>query len=149
MKLKHQRLLFIILALALLAAAAALAMKNFREEIVFYYTPSELRARPVAAAFRLGGLVKPGSLTHGESGEVRFLVTDGAAEIPVHYQGALPSLFREGQGVVAEGAMRDDAFTATRILAKHDENYMPPEVARLLKEQGHWNPAPPDAADAP
>lgn len=139
MKPKHQRMLFILIGLAMLGAAAALTLNNFKDNIVFYYTPSELHAKaPKAGNLRLGGLVKTGSITHGENGEVSFTVTDGEDDVSVMYQGALPSLFREGQGVVAEGKLDGEVLVADRILAKHDEKYMPPEVARLLKEQGHW-----------
>lgn len=139
MKPKHQRMAFILVGLLMLGGAAALTLSNFKDNIVFYFTPTELLAKsPVTESIRLGGLVKPGSVTHGERGSVSFLVTDGKEDIAVHFTGALPSLFREGQGVVAEGRMKDGALQADRILAKHDEKYMPPEVARMLKEQGHW-----------
>ncbi len=141
MKPKHQRLLFIVFGLGMLSGAAMLTLNNFRDNIVFYYTPSELKHKQPGqdAGFRLGGLVKPGSIAKGTDERIEFTVTDGKEETIVTYQGALPSLFREGQGVVAEGTLgADGTVTAKRILAKHDENYMPPEVARMLKEQGHW-----------
>lgn len=139
MKPKHQRMAFILVGLAMLGGAAALMLSNFKENIVFYFTPTELLARsPVTGSIRLGGLVKPGSVEHTQGGSVSFLVTDGKEEVAVRFTGALPSLFREGQGVVAEGSMENEALKADRILAKHDEKYMPPEVARMLKEQGHW-----------
>lgn len=141
MKPKHQRLLFILIGLLMLGGAAALALNNFEDNIVFYYAPSDLRDKPPARGefIRLGGFVEQGSVEHPAKGEVAFFVTDFEEAIKVHYKGALPALFREGQGVVAEGKMTDDEnFSATRILAKHDENYMPPEVKRILKEGGHW-----------
>lgn len=141
MKPKHQRLLFILIGLLMLGGATALALNNFEENIVFYYAPSDLRDKPPAEGefIRLGGFVEQGSVEHPAKGEVAFFVTDFEEAIKVHYKGALPALFREGQGVVAEGKMTDaENFTATRILAKHDENYMPPEVKRILKESGHW-----------
>lgn len=154
MKPKHQRLLFILIGLAMLGGAAALTLNNFEENIVFYYAPSDLRDKPPAEGqfIRLGGFVEKGSLytsgrprpervednqTQGQT--ITFKVTDFEEAVTVHYTGALPALFREGQGVVAEGTMTDDEnFTATRILAKHDEKYMPPEVERILKKNGHW-----------
>jgi len=148
MKPKHQRLIFILLGLAMLGGAVTLMLNNFKDNILFYYTPSELLIRhPGTNNLRLGGLVKAGSLEHAPDGEIRFLVTDGREEVAVHYKGALPALFREGQGVVAEGHMEEGSMKADRILAKHDEKYMPPEVARMLKEQGHWQEQP--VTDAP
>lgn len=139
MKPKHQRLAFALAGLAMLGGAVALMLDNFRDNILFYYTPTELQKNPPGAtALRLGGLVKPGSIERGAGAALAFTVTDGAHETTVHFSGALPSLFREGQGVVAEGRLTGGVMQADRILAKHDENYMPPEVARMLKQQGHW-----------
>lgn len=131
----------------ILAAAAALVLSAMRDSLVFFYSPSELAARAAAPGERLrvGGLVAEGSLVRGpEALTVRFTVTDTAHALPVVYTGLLPDLFREGQGVVALGALGlDGRFHATEILAKHDETYMPPEVAAALAEAGEWHgPAP-------
>ena len=137
---RKRRLVLIGAALAVLSLAAALALSALRESIVFFVTPSELTAKPAEAGkrFRVGGLVKEGSLVR-EGLSARFEVTDGGASFPVIYRGILPDLFREQQGVVAEGAF--DAmgtFRADTVLAKHDERYMPKEVADALKKQGVW-----------
>lgn len=138
---KQRRLVLIGSGLGVLAIAIALMLNAFRGSIVFFNSPSDIEAKHVAAGtrIRLGGLVKNGSLFHGNDLKVRFTVTDGSREVPVTYQGVLPDLFREGQGVVAEGAL-DGAgqFNADTILAKHDETYMPKEVADALKKSGHW-----------
>jgi cytochrome c-type biogenesis protein CcmE len=138
---KQRRLVLIGSGLGVLAIAIALMLNAFRDSIVFFNSPSDIEAKHVAAGtrIRLGGLVKNGSLFHGNDLKVRFTVTDGSSEVPVAYQGVLPDLFREGQGVVAEGAL-DGAgqFNADTILAKHDETYMPKEVADALKKSGHW-----------
>jgi cytochrome c-type biogenesis protein CcmE len=127
-----------------LGGAAALVLNALDEALVFFYSPSDLQTKTVAPgrAFRLGGLVEVGSLVREEDGlSVRFRVTDLANTVPVAYRGILPDLFREGQGVVAEGTLGPDGvFTAREVLAKHDENYMPPEVADALKKSGHWQP---------
>jgi cytochrome c-type biogenesis protein CcmE len=138
---KQRRLSLIGGGLAVLAIAVALMLNAFRDSIVFFNSPSDVEAKHIAAGtrIRLGGLVKTGSLFHGNDLRVRFTVTDGNSDIPVVYQGVLPDLFREGQGVVAEGAL-DGAglFNADTVLAKHDETYMPKEVADALKKSGHW-----------
>jgi cytochrome c-type biogenesis protein CcmE len=138
---KQRRLVLIGSGLGVLAVAMALMLNAFRDSIVFFNSPSDIEAKHIAAGtrIRLGGLVKNGSLFHGNDLKVRFTVTDGSREVPVAYQGVLPDLFREGQGVVAEGAL-DGAgqFNADTILAKHDETYMPKEVADALKKSGHW-----------
>ncbi len=138
---KQRRLVLIGSGLGVLAIAIALMLSAFRDSIVFFNSPSDIEAKHIAAGtrIRLGGLVKNGSLFHGNDLKVRFTVTDGSREVPVTYQGVLPDLFREGQGVVAEGAL-DGAgqFNADTILAKHDETYMPKEVADALKKSGHW-----------
>ena len=138
---KQRRLVLIGSGLGVLAIAIALMLNAFRDSIVFFNSPSDIEAKHIAAGtrIRLGGLVKNGSLFHGNDLKVRFTVTDGSREVPVTYQGVLPDLFREGQGVVAEGAL-DGAgqFNADTILAKHDETYMPKEVADALKKSGHW-----------
>ena len=138
---KQRRLVLIGSGLGVLAIAIALMLNAFRDSIVFFNSPSDIEVKHIAAGtrIRLGGLVKNGSLFHGKDLKVRFTVTDGSREVPVTYQGVLPDLFREGQGVVAEGAL-DGAgqFNADTILAKHDETYMPKEVADALKKSGHW-----------
>jgi cytochrome c-type biogenesis protein CcmE len=137
---KHQRLLFLLFSLILLGLAAFFILTAFRQNLVYFYTPSDVLAQhpEPGRTIRLGGMVKRGSLEqHGN--DVRFLVTDNAHDLPVHYTGLLPNLFREGQGVIAEGALQPDGtLGAQTILAKHDENYMPPEVAKKLKSMGHW-----------
>ena len=138
---KQRRLVLIGGGLGVLAVAAALVLSALRESIVFFNSPSDVAEKHVApgARIRLGGLVSPGSLVRGENLRIRFEVTDGKSKLPVSYQGVLPDLFREGQGVVAEGAL-DPAgvFNADTILAKHDETYMPKEVADALRKSGHW-----------
>jgi cytochrome c-type biogenesis protein CcmE len=129
------------LVVAGVAIAAVLALRAFNENLLYFYTPSQVAAGevPPGKKFRLGGLVTKGSL-HRESGqlEVRFEVTDLKQRMNVAYSGVLPDLFREGQGVIAYGVMNPDgSFRADEVLAKHDENYMPPEVAEALREQGH------------
>jgi len=138
---RHRRLLLIGSALSVLALAVALMLNAFRDSIVFFNSPSDVAERHVAPGtrMRLGGLVKAGSVVRGDNLKIRFELTDGSREIPVVYQGVLPDLFREGQGVVAEGALdRAGGFDADMILAKHDETYMPKEVAEALKKSGHW-----------
>ena len=138
---KQRRLVLIGSALTVLAIAAGLVLNAMRDSIVFFSTPAMVAEKhiPAGERFRLGGLVQPGSLVRGDSLAVMFRVADGSATLPVSYTGILPDLFREGQGVVAEGAL-DSAgvFKADTVLAKHDENYMPREVADALKKQGHW-----------
>jgi cytochrome c-type biogenesis protein CcmE len=137
---RRRRLVLIGAALAILSFAAALALTALRESIVFFMTPSELAAKPAenGKRLRIGGLVKEGSLVR-EGLSARFEVTDGNASFPVVYRGILPDLFREQQGVVAEGAFdATGTFRADTVLAKHDERYMPKEVADALKKQGVW-----------
>ena len=140
MKPKHKRLTFVVIALALLGAATGLVLTAFEENIVFFYSPADVAQKQPGPdrRFRLGGLVESGSVKKPGNAETRFVVTDGTATIPVTYTGILPDLFREGQGVVAEGRFVDGLFRADEVLAKHDENYMPPEVADALKKSGHW-----------
>ena len=139
---KQQRLGLLALGMAALGGATALVLVAFNDNLVFFYSPSELKAKAVAAdrRVRIGGLVEKESLARGADGrQVSFRVTDGATVLAVVYQGLLPDLFREGQGVVAEGKLRaDGVFAATTVLAKHDENYMPREVVDALKKSGHW-----------
>ena len=136
MKPRHKRLLAIAGALAALGIAAALVLTAFQENLVFFFTPSQVAAKeaPVGRTFRIGGMVEKGSVKR-EGVEVRFVVTDTARSIPVVYKGALPDLFREGKGVVAQGQLAaDGTFHAREVLAKHDENYMPPEAAHAVEK---------------
>lgn len=138
---KRQRLWFVLFTSLCLCAGTLLALQALRDNVVFFYTPSELFQKnpPPGTVLRLGGLVKTGSVTR-QGDEVRFVVMDGEAELPVAYRGVLPSLFREGQGVVAQGKYAGaELFAATQVLAKHDEYYMPKEVADKLKASGHWH----------
>ena len=138
---KQRRLILIGGGLGVLAVAVALMLNAFRDSIVFFNSPSDVVEKHVdpGTRIRLGGLVKDGSLVRGNSLSIRFEVTDGKTEIPVAYQGVLPDLFREGHGIVAEGALAGGGvFNADTILAKHDETYMPKEVADALKKSGHW-----------
>jgi cytochrome c-type biogenesis protein CcmE len=137
---KQRRLTLIGLALTILGLAAALALSALRDNIVFFHSPTEIAAKKVepGSRIRLGGLVKQGSVQR-DGLQARFDVTDGNASLPVIFKGVLPDLFREGQGVVAEGAMEaSGTFRADTVLAKHDENYMPREVVDALKQQGVW-----------
>ena len=138
---KQRRLTMIGGALAILAVAAGLVLNAMRDSIVFFSTPSMAAEKqiPVGKRFRLGGLVQPGSLQRGDNLVVNFAIADGSTNLPVTFKGILPDLFREGQGVVAEGALdASGTFRADPVLAKHDETYMPKEVADALKKQGHW-----------
>ena len=138
---RGRRLVVIGTAGAVLAAALALALAAMRDTIVFFRSPSEIARLqlPEGTRLRLGGLVDSGSVQRGADQVVEFAVGDGAASVPVRYRGLLPDLFREGQGVVAEGTMaRGGLFVADTILARHDEKYMPREVADALKAQGRW-----------
>lgn len=138
---KQRRLALISAALFVLTLAVGLILFALRDNIVFFYAPSELaeKAPPAGARLRIGGLVKPGSLLRENGQTVRFSVTDNRTELLVTYTGLLPDLFREGQGVVAEGTLQmDKVFRADTVLAKHDERYMPRDVADALKKQGLW-----------
>ncbi|OFX13071.1 MAG: cytochrome c biogenesis protein CcmE [Alphaproteobacteria bacterium RIFOXYD12_FULL_60_8] len=137
---KQRRLYLIGAALVALFAAAALILTAFNDNLVFFYSPTDLQTKPVGPdqRIRLGGLVEEGSLVR-DGDTALFVVTDLTSSLPVKYTGILPDLFREGQGVVAEGTMAETGtFIATNVLAKHDENYMPPEVADALKKSGQW-----------
>ena len=136
---KSKRLVIIACIAALLGIAVMLVLGALRDNIVFFYTPSEISQSKLQSGqqLRLGGLVKDGSVEI-EGMKSVFIVTDGTVDITVKYDNALPSLFREGQGVVTEGQIEDGVFIAQNVLAKHDENYMPAEVAEKLKEQGVW-----------
>ncbi|HEV2432307.1 MAG TPA: cytochrome c maturation protein CcmE [Burkholderiales bacterium] len=135
MKPRHKRILAIVGGLAALGVATALVLTAFQENLVFFFTPSQVAANeaPQGRTFRIGGMVETGSVKRSGI-EVRFVVTDTAKSIPVVYSGALPDLFREGKGVVAQGQLgADGVFRAREVLAKHDENYMPPEAAHAVE----------------
>jgi len=137
---RKRRLLFVLLGLVAVSVSTALVLNALNSNVMFFYSPSQIQAgdAPKNAAFRMGGLVEAGSVRRtaaGNSLDVHFIVTDGAHSIPVRYRGLLPDLFREGKGVVAAGRLQDGlTFLATEVLAKHDENYMPPEAAAALKD---------------
>ncbi|HEY2446975.1 MAG TPA: cytochrome c maturation protein CcmE [Rhizomicrobium sp.] len=138
---KRRRLWFVAALIAASAGGTALVLSALKQNIVYFYSPSDLAAKSVepGVAFRIGGLVAQGSVKRGPGADVRFVVTDGRKQIPVTYTGVLPDLFREGQGVVATGALdTGGVFAASEILAKHDERYMPPEVVDALKRAGRW-----------
>jgi cytochrome c-type biogenesis protein CcmE len=138
MKPRHKRLALIVAGVAAVALAATLILNAFRSNMVFFYTPTQVSKgeAPKAASFRIGGLVEQGSLKReGDGLTVHFVVTDTVQRTPVTYQGILPDLFKEGKGVVAQGKLGPDgSFVASDVLAKHDENYMPPEAADALKK---------------
>jgi cytochrome c-type biogenesis protein CcmE len=135
---RHRRLALVVGGLAALGLAAGLVLSAFQKNLVFFFTPSQVAANeaPLDRTFRIGGLVEPGSVQRQPDGvTVRFVVTDTARSIPVLYRGALPDLFREGKGVVTQGRLGPDGvFRASEVLAKHDENYMPPEAAHALEQ---------------
>ena len=138
MKPRHKRIAMIVGGLAVLGVAAALVLKAFNENLVFFFTPTQVEAKqvPQGRAFRIGGMVVPGSVKRRADGvTVQFLVTDTAKDVPVVYRGILPDLFKEGKGVVTQGKLGDDGvFYASEVLAKHDENYMPPAAADAIKQ---------------
>lgn len=138
---KTRRIQMLVFGAVLLGASAMLVSFAFRDSIVFFFSPTELLAeqRRPDQLLRVGGLVVTGSLVRGEGEAATFDITDGNGVVAVSYTGVLPDLFDEGQGVVAEGYMRNGTFEATEVLAKHDENYMPKEVADALKAQGLWD----------
>ena len=138
---KRRRLAFALALVVAGAGGAALVLGALKDNVLYFYSPSDLAAKHVSqgVAFRIGGLVAKGSVVRGPSADVRFVVTDGRASVPVLFRGVLPDLFREGQGVVALGALGPDGvFNASEVLAKHDERYMPPEVVDALKRSGRW-----------
>ena len=141
MKTRHKRIAFIGVGLAGLGIAATLALSAFKSNLVFFFSPSQVAAKeaPVGRTFRVGGLVEPDSIKRDNDGlTVRFTVTDTAQSIPVVYKGILPDLFKEGKGCVAQGHVgADGVFYADQVLAKHDENYMPPEAGQALDEAKH------------
>ena len=140
MKTRHKRLLIVTVVVLVIAAAATLILNAFQSNLVFFFSPSQIAAHeaPVGRTFRLGGLVVAGSLKR-DGVTVRFEVTDLAQTVPVQYVGILPDLFKEGKGVVAQGKLEDGVFVAKEVLAKHDENYMPPEAAQALKNAAQSN----------
>ncbi len=141
---KARRRLWVVAAVApILALAVGLSLYAMRDSVTFFFSPSEasVEKAPAGRVIRLGGLVETGSVRRGGDGEVVFVVTDNVASTRVVYRGDLPDLFREGQGIVAQGAfLPDRSFRATQVLAKHDENYMPREVQESLKAKGEWRP---------
>ncbi len=137
MKPRHRRLIFIAIGLSAVAVTAGLVLNAFKDNMVFFFSPSQVMAHkaPVGREFRIGGLVKKGSLKRASDGlTYRFVVTDTAKKVNVVFKGILPDLFTEGQGVVAQGRLRNGVFYADQVLAKHDSTYMPPEVADALKK---------------
>lgn len=149
---KARRRLWVVAAVApILALAVGLSLWAMRDSVTFFFSPSEVTIEnaPAGRVVRLGGLVEAGSVERDGAGEVAFVVTDNLASTRIVYRGDLPDLFREGQGIVAQGAFQPDrTFRATQVLAKHDENYMPREVADRLKETGEWRPEDPAPARA-
>ncbi len=140
MKTRHKKLAIAAGVLCAVGAAAALVMNAFQSNLVFFYSPSQVAAKeaPTARTFRIGGLVQEGSVKR-DGVMVHFVVTDTANTVPVRYQGILPDLFKEGKGVVAQGQLNAGVFEAREVLAKHDENYMPPEAAEAVKKAGEVN----------
>ena len=152
---KRRRLYVLLLGLLGLGTATALTLAAFQDHLVFFYSPTDIATHkaPQDRSMRIGGLVEVGSIerTAGQP-EIRFRVTDMASAVPVVFSGVVPDLFREGQGVVANGRLgTDGVFRASELLARHDENYMPTEVAEALKRSGHWKEGdpPPNANTAP
>ncbi|MGA0704094.1 MAG: cytochrome c maturation protein CcmE [Steroidobacteraceae bacterium] len=151
---RQRRVTLVVGILAGVSIAGALALSAFRENVMFFFDPSQVAAgeAPIDKRFRLGGMVRPGSVDRqAGSLELQFVVTDFQQDVPVRYSGVVPDLFRENQGVVAHGRLGTDGiFVADEILAKHDENYMPPEVARAIKDKhGGVMPANPDLRSVP
>lgn len=145
MKPKHKRLMTVLFTLTVMGIALAGIVSSFRDQLIFFYTPTDLYTAMANGTFergrelRIGGLVKEGSIYRSDSGKTGFIITDLTHEIHASYKGLLPALFREGQGVVAQGHLTaQDEFAAKTILAKHDENYMPKEVVEALKKSGRW-----------
>lgn len=137
MKARQKRAALLLVGLATLGLAAWLVISAFRQNMVFFYTPTQVQSgeAPQGRSFRIGGMVEEGSLKRQPDGvTVHFIVTDTAQKIPVAYKGILPDLFKEGKGVVAQGRLVDGRFAADEVLAKHDENYMPPEAAHAIKQ---------------
>jgi len=141
---RKRRLIAVIVIIIGVGLAAVVAMKALKENMLFFVSPTDVKEQnlPAGKRFRLGGLVAGGSVSRAsDSLEVKFIVTDGAASVEIRFDGILPDLFREGQGIIAIGELSDDGyFQAAEVLAKHDENYMPPEVADALEKSGHTVP---------
>lgn len=140
---KQKRSALILAGLAIIAVATGLVAMALQEQIVYFRSPSDLAEQRIdpGTRLRLGGLVEQNSISRSDGTEVSFSITDTAQTVQVVYNGIIPDLFREGQGVIAEGSFTGDGlFKADTLLAKHDENYMPREVADALREQGHWQP---------
>lgn len=139
---KRRRMIAVLAGLGMLGIATGLVLSAFSDNLVFFYTPSDIKTKalPQGRRMRIGGLVENASVKREADGKtIVFRITDGANDVPVTYTGVLPDLFREGQGVVIEGALgQDHVIHAATVLAKHDERYMPPEVAEALKRSGHW-----------
>jgi cytochrome c-type biogenesis protein CcmE len=138
---RQRRLVLVLSSVGVMALAVTLMLMALGDNVTFFYSPSDLKTKSLAPGQRinLGGLVEKGSVVKGENALVTFTITDGSAKTPVRYNGILPDLFREGQGVVTTGRMGGDGvFQASSVLAKHDETYMPPEVAKALKDRGVW-----------
>ena len=149
---KQRRLILIGSSLGVLAIAAALVLSALKDSIVFFNSPTDVveKQLPPGTRIRVGGLVEPGSLKRGDNLNISFKVTDGNKSIAVRYQGIVPDLFREGQGVVAEGKIEPGGtFVADTVLAKHDERYMPKEVVDALKKSGRWQEGETAAAGGP
>lgn len=139
---RHKRLIIVVVGLFLLGSATALILTALQDNLVYFRSPTEVLSEPEAGGrvIRLGGLVEEGSVERQDDGiSVLFAITDLTSSVPVRYEGILPDLFREGQGVITHGSMGPDGvFLADEVLAKHDETYMPPEVAEALKKSGQW-----------
>ena len=149
---QKQRLALVALAILLVGGATGLVLAALQDKVAFFVTPTQVAERSLEPGrrFRLGGLVVDGSIRRETDGSVSFAITDTAQQVQVTYHGLLPDLFRDGQGVVTDGVLRaDGVFEASEVLAKHDENCMPKEVADALKQAGYWNQQPGEATKAP
>ena len=145
MKPKHQRLVFVLVSVVCICVAVLLVLRAFSDNLVFFFSPSDLQSKKPQATqlVRVGGLVETGTVKEGNDGRIDFSITDGNAQLLIHYQGIVPALFREGQGAIAEGYLLPNGeFDAKRILTKHDEKYMPREIVDSLKRTGHWHENP-------
>ena len=142
MKTRHKRVALVLGGVAAVGAIVALVLNAFESNLVFFYSPSQVVAQeaPKQRTFRIGGLVQEGSVKR-DGVQVSFVITDTAKAVPVRYQGILPDLFKEGKGVVAQGQLQGEVFVAREVLAKHDENYMPPEAAEAMKKAQGGGPA--------
>ena len=141
MKPRHKRFALLGALVVAVGVAVALVLNAFQSNLVFFYSPTQVVANeaPSGRTFRVGGLVETGSVKV-DGTQVRFVITDSAKSVPVRYEGILPDLFKEGKGVVAQGQLQSGVFVAREVLAKHDENYMPPEAAEALQKAQHGNP---------